>query len=293
MTAGGVNNTELKNITILKRDSTKPKNIPPTSISNGPYYGTTNKQISFDGSLSSDSDGDIVSYVWDFGDGTTKNGEFVSYSYEDEGNYTVKLIVQDDDGSKDIDYTFSYISNDTDNDGWDDNIEEIYGTDPNDKEDYPVDTDNDGIPDESLDGIIIGDMDDDNDGLPDEIEVIIGLNPKDANYVEEIRIKGITYLLVDTNEDNIWDYIYNPITGDLKPYITEERVENPYVFLIIGGVAFFVIVIILFKGSALSSKLLFIDKYKEKLYYFSKEKIGRYKSDQDKKSFFNIFFKKK
>jgi hypothetical protein len=293
LTEGGINDTELKNITILKRDSTKSKNIPPTALSNGPYYSVTNKQISFDGSLSFDSDGNIVSYIWDFGDGRVKYGEFVSHSYEGEGNYTVKLTVEDNDGSTDVDYTFSHILNDTDNDGWDDYIEEIYGTNPNDNEDYPLDTDNDGIPDESIDGIIIGDNDDDNDGLPDEIELSIGLNPKDANDVEEIISDGITYFLIDIDGDNIWDYIYNPITEELNPYLIEEKTENPYVFLVIVGVTFFVIVIILFKTGTLSSKLLFIDKYKEKLYYFSREKIGKYKSEQDKKSIFDRFFKKK
>jgi len=293
LTAGGINNTESKNITILKRDSTKPRNNPPTALSNGPYYGVTNKQISFDGSLSFDSEGNIVSYIWDLGDGTIKYGEFVSHSYEDEGNYTVKLTVEDNDGLTDIDYTYSYILKDTDNDGWDDYIEEIYGTDPFDNEDYPLDTDDDGIPDESLDSIIIGDNDDDNDGLLDEIEESIGLNPKDANDVEEIMIEGITYFLVDIDGDAIWDYIYNPITEDLNPYIIEEKTENPYVLLVIGGVIFFVIVIILFKTGTLSSKLLFIEKYKEKLYYFSRKKTGKYKSDKDKENIFDRILKKK
>lgn len=293
LTAGGVNNTEIKNITILKRDPTKPKNIPPTALSNGPYFDVTNKQISFDGSFSFDPDGVITSYIWDFGDGIIKYGKFISHSYEDEGNYTVKLTVEDNNGLTDVDYSFSYILRDSDNDGWDDYTEDIYGTDPLDKDDYPTDFDSDGIPDESVDDTIIDDKDDDNDGLSDEIELGIGTNPKDANDVEELIIEGITYFLLDIDSDNIWDYIYDPITEELNPYVIEEKTDNPYVFLVFGGVVFFVIVIIIFKGSNISSKLLFIDRYKEKLYFFSKKKIGKFKSNQDKKSFFNRYFKKK
>ena len=76
----------------------------------------------------------------------------------------------------------------------------------------------------------------------------------------------------------------------IKPFKVEAKGLHGLIALVF---AFFVIVIILFKGSTLSSKLLFIDRYKEKLYYFSKEKIGRYKSDKDKISFFDRFFKKK
>ncbi len=293
LTDGGINNTELKNITILKRDSTKPQNKPPTALSNGPYYDVTYKQISFDGSLSFDSDGNIVNYIWDLGDGIIKYGEFVSHSYEDEGNYTIKLTVEDNDGSTDVDYTYSFILKDTDKDGWDDYIEAIYGTNSNDNEDYPLDTDNDGIPDESVNGIIIGDNDDDNDGLPDEIEESIGLNPKDPNDTEEIMIEGITYFLVDINGDNIWDYIYDPITEDLNPYILEEKNQDLFVFLIIGGITFFVIVVVLFKTGYLSSKLIFVEKYKEKLYYFSKKKSGKVKSDIDKENIFYRIIKKK
>jgi len=59
------------------------------------YTGTT---ISFDASDSFDPDGTIVSYFWDFGDGTNKTGVTVGRSYSDDGTYTVTLIVTDDDG---------------------------------------------------------------------------------------------------------------------------------------------------------------------------------------------------
>ncbi|GGY62584.1 S8 family serine peptidase [Streptomyces omiyaensis] len=54
---------------------------------------------SFDGSASSDPDGTVVSYAWDFGDGRTGEGAAPTHTYAKGGTYTVKLTVTDDDGS--------------------------------------------------------------------------------------------------------------------------------------------------------------------------------------------------
>jgi len=54
--------------------------------------------VEFDGTQSSDSDGSIVSYDWDFDDGTTTSGDVVTHSFS-EGTYTVELNVTDDEGS--------------------------------------------------------------------------------------------------------------------------------------------------------------------------------------------------
>jgi PKD repeat protein len=59
----------------------------------------TGEVIIFDATLSYDSDGTIVDYFWDFGDGTTANGAVVSHAYFDNGTYKVTLVVTDDDGS--------------------------------------------------------------------------------------------------------------------------------------------------------------------------------------------------
>jgi hypothetical protein len=50
----------------------------------------------FDGSTSKDSDGTIVSYAWDFGDGTTGSGQTVSHTYAGAGSQPVTLTVTDD-----------------------------------------------------------------------------------------------------------------------------------------------------------------------------------------------------
>jgi len=50
---------------------------------------------------SSDPDGVIVRWSWDFGDGTTSTAQNPSHRYAAEGTYTVKLTVTDDDGLSD------------------------------------------------------------------------------------------------------------------------------------------------------------------------------------------------
>jgi PKD repeat protein len=53
----------------------------------------------FDGSSSSDSDGTIVSYSWNFGDGMTGSGPTVSHTYAVTGTYAVELTVTDNAGT--------------------------------------------------------------------------------------------------------------------------------------------------------------------------------------------------
>jgi len=55
----------------------------------------------FDGTSSTDEDGTIVSYKWDFGDGKTASGSTTDHSYSSAGEYTVELTVVDDDGLAD------------------------------------------------------------------------------------------------------------------------------------------------------------------------------------------------
>jgi PKD repeat protein len=73
-------------------------NQPPVSDPGGPYSGTVNIAVTFDGSGSSDSDGKIVSYNWDFGDGNTGTGVSPSHTYSAAGTFTVSLTVTDDAG---------------------------------------------------------------------------------------------------------------------------------------------------------------------------------------------------
>jgi len=56
------------------------------------------RDCEFDGTGSTDPDGTIVSYDWDFGDGSTDSGATVSHSYEDLGSHTATLTVTDNEG---------------------------------------------------------------------------------------------------------------------------------------------------------------------------------------------------
>lgn len=52
----------------------------------------------FDASKSSDPEGKLTGYAWDFGDGTTANTAITDHSYSAPGEYTVTLTVTDDTG---------------------------------------------------------------------------------------------------------------------------------------------------------------------------------------------------
>jgi serine protease len=57
--------------------------------------------VEFDASGSSDPDGSPVEYRWEFGDGSTAEGEVVEHTYDRNGAYEVELTVVDDDAAID------------------------------------------------------------------------------------------------------------------------------------------------------------------------------------------------
>ena len=73
---------------------------PEVEISADPTSGTAPLEVSFDASDSSDLDGKIVSYKWNFDDGNTDKGEAVTHGFGAAGEYTVKLTVVDEIGAK-------------------------------------------------------------------------------------------------------------------------------------------------------------------------------------------------
>ena len=75
-----------------------PANQPPVAAFT---YTTSGLTADFDASASSDPDGTIVSYEWDFGDEKTGSGVAASHAYAAAGTYPVTLTVTDDDGAID------------------------------------------------------------------------------------------------------------------------------------------------------------------------------------------------
>ena len=71
---------------------------PIASLSFAPEDVYVNVEITFDASASSDPDGRIVTYEWDFGDGSIESGQIAKHTYASEGQYDAALKVTDDDG---------------------------------------------------------------------------------------------------------------------------------------------------------------------------------------------------
>jgi PKD repeat protein len=74
---------------------------PPIAVfGSSPAVPLPGQPVSFDGRGSSDPDGTIVSYAWDFGDGATGTGASPAHAYAGPGTYTVRLTVTDHAGQK-------------------------------------------------------------------------------------------------------------------------------------------------------------------------------------------------
>jgi uncharacterized repeat protein (TIGR01451 family)/uncharacterized repeat protein (TIGR02543 family) len=120
-------------------------NIPPIANAGGPYYGFIGENILFNASLSYDPDHYIKEWLWEFGDGSFDSGEIIYHNYSLKGEYIVNLTVIDTEYATDfnitiaviiepnsppslpeiegpiegiinVDYNFSFVSNDDNND---------------------------------------------------------------------------------------------------------------------------------------------------------------------------------
>jgi len=70
-------------------------NRAPTADAGGPYSGVLGVPLSFDGTGSSDPDGDALTYAWTFGDGESGSGATPSHTYGATGVFTATLTVTD------------------------------------------------------------------------------------------------------------------------------------------------------------------------------------------------------
>jgi C1A family cysteine protease len=82
---------------------------PPVADSGGFYQAESNQEIIFNSDESIDVDGEIISYKWDFGDGTTSTGKTITHSYSQSGIYKVELTVTDDNNQTSTDITLAGI----------------------------------------------------------------------------------------------------------------------------------------------------------------------------------------
>ena len=75
---------------------------PTASFVYSPTNPEVGERVHFNASESTDPDGTITSWYWDFGDGKHGYGEEVNHPYSDAGTYTVVLEVTDDSGNTGI-----------------------------------------------------------------------------------------------------------------------------------------------------------------------------------------------
>ncbi len=75
--------------------------LPSADFSLSPSSVKVGETVYFNGSLSADSDGKIVNWEWNFGDGGSGRGEKTSHVYSKTGTYAVMLKVTDNDGGSD------------------------------------------------------------------------------------------------------------------------------------------------------------------------------------------------
>ncbi|MBN1321308.1 MAG: PKD domain-containing protein, partial [Thermoleophilia bacterium] len=72
---------------------------PVAQAGAAPTGGNPPLEVAFTSSGSSDPDGIIVSYLWNFGDGSTSTDASPNHTYTTTGTYTARLTVTDDDGA--------------------------------------------------------------------------------------------------------------------------------------------------------------------------------------------------
>jgi len=71
-------------------------NDAPMALLDGPDSVAAGQAVTYDASMSMDSDGAITNFAWDFGDGTRAKGVLAAHTFAQPGIYEVKLTIEDD-----------------------------------------------------------------------------------------------------------------------------------------------------------------------------------------------------
>ena len=93
--SGESNESATDSLTITVTDAL---NIAPVAAVLSDKPAAIDEPIEFSGAASSDADGNILNYDWDFGDGTTGAGREIVHSYTKSGTYITTLSMLDDSG---------------------------------------------------------------------------------------------------------------------------------------------------------------------------------------------------
>ncbi|HEX7181613.1 MAG TPA: PKD domain-containing protein [Thermoanaerobaculia bacterium] len=92
--------------TVHTSEACAPNQAPLAGLSGAPQSGFAPLEVDFDGSDSSDPDGDtIAEYTFDFGDGSapvTQGSPAISHTYTEVGNYNASLTVKDSRGQSSV-----------------------------------------------------------------------------------------------------------------------------------------------------------------------------------------------
>lgn len=88
-----------QSITLFVLAAANGNQAPIAAISVTPASGAAPLSVSFSGAGSSDADGSISSYAWNFGDGTIASGMTTNHVYTIPGTYSARLTVTDDQGA--------------------------------------------------------------------------------------------------------------------------------------------------------------------------------------------------
>lgn len=88
-----------QSVTLFVLPASTGNQAPKAVISANPLTGTAPLTVSFSGAGSTDADGSIAKYEWNFGNGATATGVTTTYTYTAAGSYTATLKVTDNLGA--------------------------------------------------------------------------------------------------------------------------------------------------------------------------------------------------